>query len=118
MYLPLVTYIITSFRQLKNRLYDNDMAFISKVLFFIVAKHHPWLLDDKTVDMKSSSTQLSPLLYFNKNNDVKKKEQMPLHNDNLYKKVGSKWVFDSSRNGFGFSQSAYSQSALNPAHFS
>ena len=98
MYLPPITFIATSFRQLKNRLYDNDMEFISRTLFSIVINHHPWLLLDKTVDMKPQSNQLSPLLYFNKYNEVKKKEQMPLHNDNLYKKVGGEWVFDLSRN--------------------
>ena len=74
------------------------MAFVSRTLFSIVTDHHPWLLLDETIDMKSQSNQLSPLLYFNKYNDVKKKLQMPLHNDNLFKKVGREWVFHLSRN--------------------
>ena len=98
MYLPPITFIATSFRQLKNRLYDNDMEFISQTLLSIVVEHHPWLLYDGTVDMKYQSNQLIPLLYFTMYNEVEKKEQVPLHKSNPYKKIGGEGVFDLSRN--------------------
>lgn len=73
-------------RQLKNRSFDKDMEFVSIRLRQIILERHPWLLYDPSVNMAVPTNHMTSLVYTNKYQQVKKKEQMPLHTDMAYEK--------------------------------
>ena len=77
-------------RQLKVRSFTDDMEYVASRLRKIVIDHHPWLLRDPTIDMVSQTNSLSPLIYCNKYQELKRKQQMPLHTDIEYQQTRTK----------------------------
>ena len=73
------------------------MKYVASRLRKIVIDHHTWLLrvPTPTIDMVSQINNLSLLIYCNKYQESKRKQQMPLHTDIEYQqqktetKVGS-----------------------------
>ena len=87
------------YSQLVNRLFDDDYAYIAKRVKEVVLEVCPYLIHDPTVDMESESNTCSTLIYCNKYEECARKEQMPLHNDTLYKKgKGGEYVYNESGN--------------------
>ena len=77
-------YMCITHRQLKLRSFTDDMEYVASRLRKIVIDHHPWLLRDPTIDMVSQTNSFSPLIYCNKYQECKRKQQMPLHTDIEY----------------------------------
>jgi len=90
----LTLHVSLVYRQLKNRLFDTDMQFLADALQIIIKDRHPYLMKDNTVDMNTRMNTLSPVIYACKDRNPRKVEQMPLHNDVIYDKVGSDWVYN------------------------
>jgi len=79
-----LNYTTLTHRQLKNRLFNEDMEFVSTRLRRIIFERHPWLLDDDTVNTRVPTNHMTSLVYANKYQDMKSKEQMPPHTDIAY----------------------------------
>ena len=79
-----LNYTTLTHRQLKNRLFNEDMEFVSTRLRQIIIERHPWLLFDDTINMRVPTNHMTSLIYANKYQDMKSKEQMPPHTDIAY----------------------------------
>lgn len=61
------------------------MEYMDRRLREIILDHHPWLLYDPTIDMRTPSNHMTSQTYCNKYPDMAEKCQMPSHTDILYR---------------------------------